>query len=138
MRVLIIYPSSCVRPQQKLFFSLFHELPILERSIAVLRACYLAQKLCFWTGIIFIDVIVSVCVSVCVWIFTSIISKSLWPILIKLGKMIYNDKRQVPLEYELNRLIRTEVTENPHLYFFLLLPFDNILLMLPPLILLDR
>ena len=27
---------------------------------------YLAQKLCFWTGIIFIRVYVSVCVSVCV------------------------------------------------------------------------
>ena len=26
---------------------------------------YLAQKLCFWTGIIFIGVYVSVCVSVC-------------------------------------------------------------------------
>ena len=27
--------------------------------------CYLSQKLCFWTGIIFISVYVSVCVSVC-------------------------------------------------------------------------
>ena len=31
----------------------------------------------------------------------------------KLGRMIYNDKRQVPFEDELNRFIRTEVTENP-------------------------
>ena len=28
----------------------------------------LAQKLCFWTGIIFIRVYVSVCLSVCVWV----------------------------------------------------------------------
>ena len=51
----------------------------------------------------------------------------------KLGRMIYNDKRQVPFEDELNRFIRTEVTENPYLYFFLLRPFDNIFLMLLPL-----
>ena len=38
---------------------------------------------------------------------------------------MYNDKVQVPFEDELNRFIRTEVTENPHLYFFLLCPFDN-------------
>ena len=51
----------------------------------------------------------------------------------KLGRMIYNDKRQVPFEDELNRFIRTEVTENPYLYFSLLRPFDNIFLMLLPL-----
>ena len=39
--------------------------------------------------------------------------------------MIDNDKRQVPFEDELNRLIRTEVTENPYLYLFLLRPFDK-------------
>ena len=32
----------------------------------------------------------------------------------KLGRMIHNAKRQVPLEYELNRFITTEVT---YLYF---------------------
>ena len=47
--------------------------------------------------------------------------------------MIYNNERQVPYEYELNRFIRTEVTENLYLYFFLLLPFDNIFLMYFPL-----
>ena len=52
----------------------------------------------------------------------------------KLGRMIYNDKRQVPFEDELNRLIRTEVTENPYLYFYLLRPFDYIFLMLLPLV----
>ena len=39
--------------------------------------------------------------------------------------MIYNDKRQVLFEDDLNRFIRTEVTENPYLYFFFLRPFDN-------------
>ena len=42
-------------------------------------------------------------------------------------------KRQIPFEDELNRFIRTEVTENPSFYFFLLRPFDNIFLMLLPL-----
>ena len=35
--------------------------------------------------------------------------------LMKLGRMIDNDERQVPFEDELNRFIRTEVTENPYL-----------------------
>ena len=52
----------------------------------------------------------------------------------KLGRMIYNDKRQVPFEDELNRFISTEVTQNPYLYFFLLRPFDYIFLMLLPLV----
>ena len=70
-------------------------------------------------------VCLSVCLCVCVSVFISIISKSSWPILMKLGRMIYNDKRQVPFEDELNRFIRTEVTENPYLYFFWLFPFDD-------------
>ena len=52
--------------------------------------------------------------------------------LMKLGRMIYNDKSQVPFEDELNRFVITEVTENPYLYF-LLRPLDNIFLMLLPL-----
>ena len=50
----------------------------------------------------------------------------------KLGRMIDNDERQVPFEEQLNRLIRTEVTENPYLYYFLLRPFDKIFLRLLP------
>ena len=46
--------------------------------------------------------------------------------------MIDNYKRQVPFEDELNRSIRTEVTENPYLYFFLLRPLDKISLRLLP------
>ena len=74
------------------------------------------------------------CLCVCLSVFISIISKSSWPILMKLGRMIYNDKRQVPFKDELNRFIRTEVTENPYLYFFLLRPFDYIFPMLLPLV----
>ena len=33
-------PPSCDRPQPIPWFSLFHELSILERSIAVRRACF--------------------------------------------------------------------------------------------------
>ena len=58
---------------------------------------------------------VCVCLCVCLWVFISIISKSYWPILMTLGRMMYNDERQVPFEDELNRFIRTEVTENPYL-----------------------
>ena len=36
--------------------------------------------------------------------------------------MMYNGKVQVSFEDELNRFIRTEVTENPYLYFILLRP----------------
>ena len=39
--------------------------------------------------------------------------------------MIDNDKVQVPFEDELNQFIRTEVTENPYLYYFLLRLFDT-------------
>ena len=38
----------------------------------VLHNVYLAEKLCFWTGIIFIGVYVSVCVSVCVCVCESL------------------------------------------------------------------
>ena len=42
--------------------------------------------------------------------------------------------RQIPFENELNRFIKTEVTENLIFYFFLLRLFDNIFLMLLPLV----
>ena len=58
-----------------------------------------------------------VCLSVFVCTFTSIISKSSWSILMKLGRMIYNDKRQVPFEDELNWPIKTEVRD--HLSFLI-------------------
>ena len=64
------------------------------------------------------------CPCVCVWVFISIILKSSSSISMKLRRMIYNDEKQVPFEDELNRFIRTEVTENPYLFFFLLRPFD--------------
>ena len=93
----------------------------------ILYDIYLAQNLCFWTGIIFIGVsaYLCVCVSVCLWVCISIISKRSWLILMKLGRMMYNDNISVLFEDELNRFVRTEVTENPFL-LFLLRPFDNI------------
>ena len=39
------------------------------------RDFYLAQKLCFWTGIIFIGVYVAVCLSVCVCVCVSVTSR---------------------------------------------------------------
>ena len=56
----------------------------------------------------------------------------------KLGSVIYNDKRQVPFEDELNRFIRTDVTENPYLYFFLLRPFDIFSEVTSPFLSLER
>ena len=51
-------------------------IPHLDRFISLFKASfqpfYLAQKLCFWTGIIFIGVYVSVCVSVCVCVSVSL------------------------------------------------------------------
>ena len=38
---------------------------------------YLAQKLCFWTGIIFIGVYVSVCVCLCVSVYIDYLKKFL-------------------------------------------------------------
>ena len=78
------------------------------------NSCYLAQKHCFWIGIIFICVYVSVCVSVCLcvclWVFTKIISKNSWPILMKLGMMMYNDNISIPFENGINRLSRTHTS----------------------------
>ena len=51
-----------------------------------------------------------VCLCVCVWVCWSIISKSSWPILMKLGRMVYNDKIQVPFEDEMNRCGRTHTS----------------------------
>ena len=87
---------------------------------------YLAQKLCFWTGIIFIGVYVSVCVcgSVCVCM-GRLSQKSYWPILMKLGRMMYYDNNSVPFEDEINQFIRMEVTENLLFRHHELRPFDN-------------
>ena len=48
-----------------------------------------------------------VCVCVCLWVCRQIISKSSWPILMKLGRMMYNDKVQDPFEDGMNRSGRT-------------------------------
>ena len=66
----------------------------------------------------YVSACVSVCVSVCLSVFISIISKSNAPILMKLGRMIHNDKRQVPFEDGMNRFIRPEVMD--HFIFDLL------------------
>ena len=50
---------------------------------------------------------VCVCVSVCVWVCWSIISKSSWPILMKLGRMMYNENISVPFKDEINWFGRT-------------------------------
>ena len=43
----------------------------------------------------------------------------------KLGRMMYNDKISVPFEDEMNRSIRTEVTDNLLFQNHELPPFDN-------------
>ena len=53
---------------------------------------------------------VSVCVSVCLCVYGSIISKSSRPILMKLGRMVYNDKSSVPFEDEIDRVDRTQTS----------------------------
>ena len=44
----------------------------------------------------------------------------------KLDRMIYNDKRQVPFEDEMNRFIKTEVTENPFFYYVPLMQYSEV------------
>ena len=97
---------------------------------------YLVPKTLFLDRYYFhrrVCVCLCVWVSVCLWVCISIISKSSGPILMKLGRMMYNNNISVPFKDEHNRFIRTEVTENPLFYFFLLRPFDNKFLMLLPL-----
>ena len=53
----------------------------------------------------------SVCVSVCQSL-PQLSHKVLDPILIKLGRIIDNHKQQVPYGNEINRFIKTEVTDN--------------------------
>ena len=51
------------------------------------------------------------CVCVCRWVCISIISISSWPILMKLGRMMYNYKRrQVPFKNGMNRFGRTHTS----------------------------
>ena len=44
----------------------------------------------------------------------------------KFGRMVYNDKISVPFEDEMNRSIRTEVTEKMLFWHLELRPFDNL------------
>ena len=50
---------------------------------------------------------VSVCVCVCLCGCISIISKSSWPILMKLGRMMYNENISAPFKDEINWFGRT-------------------------------
>ena len=83
---------------------------------------------------------VSVCVSVCVCVsvFISIISKSSYLIWMKFGRMMYNDKRQVPFEDELTRLIRTEVKETRIYTFSNYVPLIYFSDVTSPFLLLER
>ena len=56
----------------------------------------------------------------------------------KLGRMMYNDKISVPFEDEINRSIRTEVTDNLLLKKHELPPFDNFFWLLLPLFLIQE
>ena len=69
-------------------------------------------------------VCVRLCVCLCVY--GSIISKSYQRILMKFGRMVYNDKISVPFEDEMNRFIRTEVIEKMVFRHHELRPFDNL------------
>ena len=55
----------------------------------------------------FMCLCVSVCLSVCLFVCRSIISKSSWPILMKLGRMMYNENISAPFKDEINWFGRT-------------------------------
>ena len=59
----------------------------------------------FWTGIIFNRVIVFVCLCVCESVPYNL--KNCWPISMKFDRVIYIDKKQVPVEDEMNRYGRS-------------------------------
>ena len=75
---------------------------------------YLAQSLIldryYFHPRVFICVSACVCLSVCLEVLITIFSNR--QVLMKLSRMIYYDKRQVPFKGELNRAIRTEVRDN--------------------------
>ena len=56
----------------------------------------------------------------------------------KLCRMMYNDKISVPFEDEMNRSIRTEVTDNLLFQNHELPPFDNFFWLLLPLFLIQE
>ena len=81
-----------------------------------LYRCLIKQSLLPGPKTLFLDryyfhprvcVCVCVCLCVCVWVCISIISKSSWPILMKLGRMMYNENISVPFKDEINWFGRT-------------------------------
>ena len=62
--------------------------------------CYVSACMCLF-------VYVWQCLCVCRLVCWSIISKSSWPILMKLGRMMYNENISVPLKDEINWFGRT-------------------------------
>ena len=64
---LIVFTNDCF----------YHIMLVLMHMGVICCYDYLAQKLCFWTGIIFIGVYVSVCLSVCVCVLVDYLKKFL-------------------------------------------------------------
>ena len=74
----------------------------------------------------------SVCVSVCLSV-GRLSQKVTNRFLMKFGRMVYNDKISIPFEDEINRSIKTEVTDNLLFQNHELPPFDNFFRLLLPL-----
>ena len=72
----------------------------------------------------FIGMYVSVCMYVCLSVFISIIR--FWPVLIKLGRVMYYDKRQVPFINERNYFGRMKMLKSPYLSKFFKNSFEFI------------
>ena len=94
---------------------LFQEIFTMPKSFAFGQVLFSSACMCL-----------SVCVSVCLCVCSPIISKSYQRILMKFGRMVYNDKISVPFEDEMNRFIRTEVIEKMVFRHHELRPFDNL------------
>ena len=101
---LIFTLAQIVRDKEGTMFVMQIFCPFIMNQTEIFN--YLAQKLCFWRGIIFIGVYLSVCVCVCGCI--SINSKSSQPIFLKFGRMVYNDNSSIPFEDEIDRVDRTQ------------------------------
>ena len=70
-------------------------------------------------------VCVSVCLSVCLCV-----ARLSQKVMMKFSRMVYNDKISLPFEDEMNRFIRTEVTEKLLFRQLELRPFDNLFLVI--------
>ena len=104
---LSLSPSLSVSVCLSLSLSVSYSLS-LSLTVSLCLSQSLFVSVCLSVGL---SVYRSVCLSVCQWVFIWIILKSSWPIVMKLSRMMYNNKGQIPFEDEMNRSGRTHTSQ---------------------------